>query len=133
MSTTERDKFEEWCKRSPIAQMYHSGIIVYEPNDEKFQMWNACAESKQAEIDKLRAEVERITRQSADRLVGLCKAGDDNDKLRAELAEYQNMKPIGTVSMSKEFKVEYDWAECINQAVSVGSQLFAHPPKEKTE
>lgn len=37
----------------------------------------------------LEGEIERLKRQSANRLIGLCKGGEDNDELRAQLAAAQ--------------------------------------------
>ena len=37
----------------------------------------------------LEEEIERLKRQSANRLIGLCKGGEDNDELRARIAELE--------------------------------------------
>lgn len=47
----------------------------------------------------LEEEIERLKQQSANRLIGLCKGGEDNDELRAQLAAAQ--EEIKTVTEQK--------------------------------
>lgn len=39
----------------------------------------------------LEGEIERLKQQSANRLIGLCKGGEDNDELRAQLAKAEQL------------------------------------------
>lgn len=50
---------------------------------------NIIIDNLQAKFAELEGKIERLKRQSANRLIGLCKGGEDNDELRAQLAAEQ--------------------------------------------
>lgn len=57
------------------------------------------------------AENERLKEQSANRLIGLCKAGDDNDELRKQLsaAQADNEQLLEHIARIAEYQKDRDW------------------------
>jgi len=93
------------------------------------------AESKQAEIDKLRAEWASVLHDRECKAFAIAGLQSElgrvqaaNEKLRAELAEYQNMERVSCIGQLNE----YACFELVNnRGYKMSTPLFAHPTKEQ--
>lgn len=79
----------------PVAYRYkdHNGhwcfmVKPYGNNEPLFTSEQVAAAILNV-TEPLEGEIERLKQQSANRLIGLCKGGEDNDELRAQLAAAQ--------------------------------------------
>ena len=81
---------------------WETWLINYEPNCPLGSMRNKTGlyTSDQVAAAVLKAtkpleeEIERLKQQSANRLIGLCKGGEDNDELRTQLAKTEQLWQI---------------------------------------
>jgi len=101
--------------------------LAHQGNSSHYAEHNCTICLLKAEIDKLK-QIQRCLEASAN---GLAK---DNDKLRAELAGYHNMKPLGEMLTESDMGIGYDrkignvlWFR--PTAVKEQTLLFAHPTK----
>jgi len=48
-----REAFEAWCERTRQARAYHSGVIVVEPTDDNYCVWQAATTQGEQERKQL--------------------------------------------------------------------------------